>query len=369
MTQHQREIVVVVGMHRSGTSLCAHLLTCLGVDMADQLEVHPSNPKGHWERVEIRAYHDRILKLFDRDYYSPNHALALPTGWWTLPEVRKIRDELIVWLRQRMGTSARFGFKDPRTCRMMPLWREVLEELSLTPRFVYCVRDPAQVARSVAARDKLEAADTEYRWSLYHAHAIAGIGNREVAVLPYNDWFGNPLTNLARLVQHTSSWRADDPSLLQAVSEIIDPAFRHDSAEQAPATTPLANTFYRLLLESAPVSRLSERLRLLADDFVGIEQLNMPIQAKLLDLRLECAAKTKELADSAKNLADLKTEIQALQTKLEREAATASAAEVELTRIRAELDKLKQSRSAEHSKPETPTNPPPTTAVTTAGAS
>ena len=72
--------VVVLGMHRSGTSLCSHLLARLGIDMADDPAAQPSNPKGHWERPEIVQRHDRILELLDRGYMTPLHDLPLPSG-------------------------------------------------------------------------------------------------------------------------------------------------------------------------------------------------------------------------------------------------------------------------------------------------
>ena len=46
----RRPIVVVLGMHRSGTSLCAHILSAMGIDMADEIREHDSNARGHWER-------------------------------------------------------------------------------------------------------------------------------------------------------------------------------------------------------------------------------------------------------------------------------------------------------------------------------
>src|SRR5689334_7144508 len=51
----RRSLVVVLGMHRSGTSLCAHMLSVMGVDMTDDIGASPPNPQGHWERREIAA--------------------------------------------------------------------------------------------------------------------------------------------------------------------------------------------------------------------------------------------------------------------------------------------------------------------------
>src|SRR4051794_40988006 len=81
---HRRPIVLVLGMHRSGTSLCSHLLSALGVDMADDIpgpghaSPAPDNPRGHWERWEIVEFHDRILNFFNRGYVTPFHDLPLP---------------------------------------------------------------------------------------------------------------------------------------------------------------------------------------------------------------------------------------------------------------------------------------------------
>ena len=78
----RRPIVLVLGMHRSGTSLCSHILSALGVDMADKIpgpgntSPAPDNPRGHWERWEIVEFHDRILGLFNRDYWGRFHDVA-----------------------------------------------------------------------------------------------------------------------------------------------------------------------------------------------------------------------------------------------------------------------------------------------------
>src|SRR5688572_26168212 len=85
--RQRRPIVLVLGMHRSGTSLCAHVLSALGIDMSDDIRAQPSNAKGHWERAEIVAFHDRILEHFNRGFYTPHHDFSLPVAWWADPRV------------------------------------------------------------------------------------------------------------------------------------------------------------------------------------------------------------------------------------------------------------------------------------------
>ena len=148
----RRPIVLVLGMHRSGTSLCSHILSAIGVDMADVTSPAPANPRGHWERWEIVEFHDRILGLFNRDYLGRFHDFPLPVAWWADPRVAQIRRKMIAFLAARMGEGC-FGFKDPRTVRLLPVWHQIFTELKLAPKIVLCLRNPAQVARSLNARD------------------------------------------------------------------------------------------------------------------------------------------------------------------------------------------------------------------------
>jgi hypothetical protein len=118
--RYRRPIVIVLGMHRSGTSLCSHLLSALGIDMADAIAVQESNAKGHWERRQIIDLNDRVLEHFNRGYYTLRHDFGLPVAWWADPEVAKVRREIVAYLAARMG-DAPFGLKDPRTARLMPM--------------------------------------------------------------------------------------------------------------------------------------------------------------------------------------------------------------------------------------------------------
>ncbi|HKD35643.1 MAG TPA: hypothetical protein VKB78_02555, partial [Pirellulales bacterium] len=148
-------------MHRSGTSLCSHIISALGVDMADKIPgpgnpaPTPDNPRGHWERWEIVEFHDRILGLLNRDYSGRFHDFELPVAWWADPRVQALRREIVEFLKRRIGPMP-FGFKDPRTARLLPLWLQIFKELNLAPKFVLCLRNPAQVARSLRDRDRLD---------------------------------------------------------------------------------------------------------------------------------------------------------------------------------------------------------------------
>jgi hypothetical protein len=77
-----------------------------------------------------------------------------------------VRREITAFLEERMGNGY-FGFKDPRTTRLMPMWHQVISELNLAPKIIFCLRNPSQVARSLNVRDGFSRDICEYRWFSY----------------------------------------------------------------------------------------------------------------------------------------------------------------------------------------------------------
>src|SRR5438034_1015516 len=171
--RQRHPIVTVLGMHHSGTLLCSRVLSALGVDMMDKAagpggEVSTlDNPRGNWEPSEIADFHDRIFDLFNRKYSSSFHDLSFPVAWWADPRVTEVRRALTALLETRMGNGY-FGFGDPRTMRLMPIWHQIANELSLALKIVYCLRKPAQVVGTLHAREGIGLGFGEYRWLSYN---------------------------------------------------------------------------------------------------------------------------------------------------------------------------------------------------------
>ena len=254
----RRPIVMVLGMHRSGTSLCAHILGALGVDMADDVGTNGGNARGGWERREIVEFHDRILSRFNRDYLGRFHDFPLPVAWWADPHVAAIRREMLGFLERRMGEEY-FGFKDPRTVRLMPVWHQIINELKLAPKIVLCLRNPAQVARSLNARDGLDPEIGEYRWLVHMMDFFRYTNNLDFCTVEYEEWFNNPATNIEKLQKFLDvSWQQSEADLGLVLSGIIDPGARHDNPEHREASQPLARTLYKLAGRSIPSSWCSK---------------------------------------------------------------------------------------------------------------
>lgn len=226
-------IVVVAGMHRSGTSLCARLLSAIGIDIADDIGKGVGNEEGHWERWELVQLHNRILSILHRENgevneYQPFHDLPLPAAWWANPEVRAVRGEIEAFLAERMHEDETFGFKDPRVSRLLPLWTQIFKRKNLTPKYVLCVRNPDEVASSLWSRDKIPPEAGLYRWLLYNSEFIAG-ATEGFFIVSYDEWFRTPEDTLRRLASFVGVEDKTGALTPRDVLAVVDVGQRHNS--------------------------------------------------------------------------------------------------------------------------------------------
>ncbi len=299
-----RRLTLVLGMHRSGTSLCSHTLSLLGLDMADTATPTESNARGHWERWEIVELHDRVFRLFGQDYYDPRHAMPLPTGWWADPKVRQIRNEITAWMSGRMAGSRRFGLKDPRLSRLLPMWREILADLAVEARFIVCLRHPDAVAQSLRSRDALELAEGHLRWLTYTAELVDELGETPLTILPYERWFGAFDSNFSALSRLAPYPGAAVPGVRAAIAATVDATLRHHDFA-ADAGCGAAATLYRLLLADVERGAFSRESRMFASAVSEMSRLVQPAREELLRRRgdeAELAATRRELERLTKAL-------------------------------------------------------------------
>lgn len=144
--------VLVLGMHRSGTSYLASILCSLGVPMGDSLvAAGEGNPHGHFEDLEIVEFHERLLKK--RAAANPRIIArsTMVTEWSDRgfsPEEAEEAEELLA-ARQRSGL---WGWKDPRTALFLDGWQGLRKGL----RGIVIYRHPWSVHDSLLRRDQWE---------------------------------------------------------------------------------------------------------------------------------------------------------------------------------------------------------------------
>jgi hypothetical protein len=303
----ERSIFVVVGMHRSGTSLCSHALMSLGVDMADDVGSYSGNPYGHFERWDIVAHQDEILGLFDRAYYSRFHDFPLPPEWWTDPRVEPIKERLKASLAAVMTRSSVFGFKDPRTARLLPVWNQIFAELALRPRFVVCLRDPAHVAASLRARDGLDPAIGELRALNYMVDALRHTRGAERCFVRYDDWMSDLMFNATKLLNFVGPAAAIEAANLEpAIKAIVRPEENHAVGIETEAREPLVHEFFSLVSRFAETegadAALDAEIESFTSGYLAFRQAHSPLFADIVHSQATLEAALAESQRRAETL-------------------------------------------------------------------
>lgn len=152
--------VLILGMHRSGTSCLAGSLQALGLTLGRVHEWNPHNLKGNREHPGIMNLNDAVLAHSGGAWDQPPEHPS-----WTQAHARE-RDALLAELER--GGGGAWGFKDPRTLLLLPFWLEALDR----PSFVGTFRHPARVANSLRARGRMPVEAGLALWLTYNQRLL-----------------------------------------------------------------------------------------------------------------------------------------------------------------------------------------------------
>ncbi|MBX3489281.1 hypothetical protein [Parvibaculum sp.] len=149
----ERRCVLVLGMHRSGTSALARVLSMLGVGLPENLvEAAASNPAGFWEPETIVRLNQAILGAAGSSW---DDWQAFDPDWHSSPAAAEFRARALEALNAEFGNASLFVLKDPRICRLAPFWLDVFGRVGVRPLIVLPLRNPLEVAASLEKRDNL----------------------------------------------------------------------------------------------------------------------------------------------------------------------------------------------------------------------
>lgn len=142
----KQPILIITGMHRSGTSLVTAWLQSAGLDIGKNLlEGNYSNVKGFFENTDFLEFHRRILLAVGQE----------ATGWTTEKKI-VVPDEYIrqalQLIEDNASTTKAWGWKEPRTSLFLNFWSNLLPDA----KFLFIYRAPWEVCDSLYRRgDKL----------------------------------------------------------------------------------------------------------------------------------------------------------------------------------------------------------------------
>jgi hypothetical protein len=309
-SQNPNQCLIVLGVHRSGTSALAGVLSMLGADPGPSLlPAREDNPKGFWEHAEIVAVHEKLLDHLGSAW---DDELPLADGWWRQAGVSSYRDALRGIVQRDFSRSALWILKDPRICRLLPLWLDILRDVGARPHFVICLREPGEVAQSLERRDGIPNAKAQLLWLEHLLEAERWSRNYPRVAIAYDQLLADWRAAAQHIVQVLSlPIRIDDPKVNAQIEGFLEPSLRHHSGtgpeQDDHAISKLAREVYQVA-KTAPTDSLADALSFAAERVGQMSALIAPwaVRMRTLDRRAkEREGRLKELEGQVAHLEQL----------------------------------------------------------------
>jgi hypothetical protein len=224
---NERHVLLVVGMHRSGTSSIAGLAHAAGFDLpADNVSGRPDNPE-HNESLVLSDLNELLL-------VSNGGAWSAPPTEESLADVEHLRRR---WakkserhFRAAFPGSRPVVWKDPRLSLLLDYWRTLLPSTAA----VYVWRSPEDVASSLAARDGLSLPLGIALWEATVRQALRSLAGQVVLVVNYEEALLQPAGALEQVIEFGDGlgWGVERRSGARPPHELLDHEHRHHDAEQ-----------------------------------------------------------------------------------------------------------------------------------------
>uniref|UniRef100_A0A7S2UB27 Sulfotransferase domain-containing protein n=1 Tax=Attheya septentrionalis TaxID=420275 RepID=A0A7S2UB27_9STRA len=233
----QRDGFIILGMHRSGTSMLAGLLhQGAGYQVGEPLiEAGFDNEKGFFEFLPAVLQNDEFLYAQDADWssnvivYDPEQGLRdIKSGVVKFKEGKKAltflnSKESVPWMQ-----------KDPRMCVTLPTW---LPLLNTEPAIVFSYRHPLEVAMSLKKRQKFLLEQGLRIWIVYNMRAVQNSRNLCRIVTSQDKILRNPKKEVQRVSDELTS-KCGVPTPLRRikqsiVDEFVDPKLQHNKKDLA----------------------------------------------------------------------------------------------------------------------------------------
>ena len=228
--------ILVLGMHRSGTSAITRVLNLLGADLGNRLVpgVEGVNDGGFWEHVDAVALDDKLLGWHGRSWHSVQPVDTSAIGKDLL---RQACRDIGTLIRRDFAASPLWAIKDPRMSLLAPVWTRALAESGVSARVVVAFRHPDEVAASLHRRDAITRAHAHLLWGTYFVSAVRSSAGVPRAICDYAglmaDWRGTAerLGNALGI-----QWPVAMPAAAGAIDVFLRPEQRrHHAVDSAPS--------------------------------------------------------------------------------------------------------------------------------------
>ncbi|MHC4140712.1 MAG: glycosyltransferase, partial [Planctomycetota bacterium] len=221
------EALLILGMHRSGTSALARVVNLLGAQLGSRL-LDPQtgvNEQGFWEHADVVSGHEALLGDLGSAWYDIR---PLPADWEQRPATERMEKRIAGLLEGDLSAHPLIAVKDPRLCRFVAPWKRMLRRAGRRAKFVLILRDPEEVVRSLHRRDGFDHATIRLMWLVYVLEAERATRDEPRSIVFYDDLLAGWETTIDRIADELElTWPATRETARPLVEQELRGDLRH----------------------------------------------------------------------------------------------------------------------------------------------
>jgi len=213
-------LIVVLGMHRSGTSAITRALKVLGVELGDRLmpSVEDDNDAGYWEDIDFNALNIEMLYAIGKDWFYTS-----PVTQADLEILDKqgyfLKAEKL--LKEKLKDRKLFGVKDPRMAQLLPFWKEFFAKCDVNVSYVLTIRQPLSVSKSLEKRGWEGRERNCLLWLSYVVSSLSLTDSNSRVLVDYDRLMRDSEHELERMA-HSLNLSVDKKEPVNYRSEFLD---------------------------------------------------------------------------------------------------------------------------------------------------
>lgn len=258
--------ILVAGMHRSGTSATTGGLRMCGVSLGSELiPAAEDNRLGYWENLRAVSIHEQLLERLERSW---DDVRELPKGWLQSDAARAAGGQIEDLIREEFSNEPLWAIKDPRICRFIPLWKDVLARMGIPVVVLMVVRRPSEVAASIQKRNGWMPALSELLWLRHVFEAERYSRDLRRCVVTYDDILASPRETMFRALERLGVATAEVSPLGGDLESFISGEERHHAhALESASSNGISEEAFGLLASIARDNKGWDALSQLGDAF------------------------------------------------------------------------------------------------------
>jgi hypothetical protein len=224
-----------MGVGRSGTSALTRVLNLLGAALPPTLnEPGFGNERGFWEPTRIVDLSDEILARHGSDWFDTG---PFPHVWFDSEEAHAFCERTVTIIETEYNSAPLIAIKDPRICRLAPLYWAALERLDYRPRAIIPLRHPTEMIASLQRREGTDPRTGELIWIRHMLETELHTRRSPRIWVTYDelldDWQGLQAKIATRL---DVAWPNPARDVADKVESFLEPALRHfDTGKTTPS--------------------------------------------------------------------------------------------------------------------------------------